>query len=108
MNKFHQTFDNFYETYQRLKGVSYDLETHLRVIINIGVLGSNWTLQKALTKRPLKVGGQTISDPDNEKSRVFLTVTERDDYTPNGTRWQCTAKTFYFILYCLLYIIIYL
>ena len=28
-----------------------------------------------------------------------LTVTERDDYNPHGTRWQCTAKTF--ILACL-------
>ena len=27
-------------------------------------------------------------------SKRFLTVAERDDYTPHGTRWQCTAKTF--------------
>ena len=25
-----------------------------------------------------------------------LTVTERDDYTSHGTRWQCTAKKFYY------------
>ena len=25
-----------------------------------------------------------------------LTVTVREDYTPHGTSWQCTAKTFYY------------
>ena len=28
-------------------------------------------------------------------SRI-LTVTERDDYTPHETRWQCTVKKFYY------------
>ena len=28
--------------------------------------------------------------------RYGLTVTVRDDYTSHGTRWQCTAKTFYY------------
>ena len=27
---------------------------------------------------------------------IILTVTVRDDYIPHGTRWQCTAKTFYY------------
>ena len=26
----------------------------------------------------------------------LLTVTEWDDYTPHGSRWQCSAKTFYY------------
>jgi len=29
-------------------------------------------------------------------SKRFLTFAERDDYTLHGTRWQCTAKTFYY------------
>ena len=29
------------------------------------------------------------------KNSFKLTVTVRDDYTTHGTRWQCTAKTFY-------------
>ena len=36
----------------------------------------------------------TITWPWPKPIRICLTVTVRDDLTPHGARWQCTAKTF--------------
>ena len=41
---------------------------------------------------------KTKSEGDDlyESKYGNLTVTVREDFIPHGTRWQCTAKTFYY------------
>ena len=41
---------------------------------------------------------KTKSEGDDlyESKYGNLTVTVREDFIPRGTRWQCTAKTFYY------------